>query len=1060
MMRRSLAGPAAGAKPLVRSSEVDRALLGYKEVEMTNESLHRIMAKMGSVLLLSVFIASSTPGSISAAAISAPTTPVLGHTPMSAIPTSVRLYGWVEDQMGNPIPSAIYVINNEWKPVGDIQTDDNGYYDLTVPGSERYSVMATPIGIPEHNIYMEGGYRVPRFFELTKAILPASDSVEVSFVVPPAAGLWIQAYSPEGDRLLMGDFNAQINPPGYFGYDDVYGVFPMDSFSLPFPIAPSIGKLRAAWYPEIPWSDLEPCFSVPPGEAVYLMMLWQVPGIGTIPLRADNRGQGYILNENQVLSIDLVYEFAETEYRRAAEMKSGYEAQGIQFSTEVVDWLSQASDNLDQARNQTDEESRALLSYDVLRLSIKVREQMALEVAEEGINARRHELTVVVQDEAGNPLPDATVTYNQTGLDFVLGYGQGHPAGPFPYPSFKAGQDIGYESLYGMVVWSKVSPQEGIYDFSAYDAAFKQWKGMGYEVNTGLVWLGSDNVPAWAQDLDFTEYKQEVAEFVKKAVEHFKGTVKFFNLVVEPTLQTRTGSRYVSVEFESNYLTGVQPGELIELIRTVFQAAREVDSDILLGYSAVTDYNHNTLNPLPFGAWPCSYSFLKSVLESGVQPDYIGVETYPGTSSVPLDLATVAAMLQAYHDLSGLPVMITESVSYPSRAEDYGETGPAPDVYWHEGLTQSVQAEWDTSVFRLAMGLPYVIGVQMFHSFPDNPPQAGGQPLGDCTGILSCVGYGTDTLTQDYEPKQVYYATRDLFDSWRAGGSAVTDIDGKMSFDGFDGTYAIDVTTADGLLQTFESHLGLGSTVVTVRLDRTKAITDLQHLMAEAQKAVDWSQNLGRTLDYNSLRSQLAEARSAMAVGHYGSARTIVKLILDTVTIRIDGNPDDWSGIQPIATLPSGGVAVNAPGIDLKALYGMRDDQFLYLMVEVYDPPITLQPGGIDSGGISYPRFVFYLNADTEEQYALGMYLPYTGQLDVTSRSSGKIHATLYSVAYGNVLELRVPLALLDNPSRVSVCAFVTAEENGEQKGAKAFECYVEVIHPVYSVYLPLVAGR
>ena len=88
------------------------------------------------------------------------------------------------------------------------------------------------------------------------------------------------------------------------------------------------------------------------------------------------------------------------------------------------------------------------------------------------------------------------------------------------------------------------------------------------------------------------------------------------------------------------------------------------------------------------------------------------------------------------------------------------------------------------------------------------------------------------------------------------------------------------------------------------------------------------------------------------------------------------------------------------------------------------------------------------------------MYLPYTGQLDVTSMSSGKIRATLYSVAYGNVLELRVPLAILDNPSRLSVCAFVTAEENGEQKGAKAFECYVQVLSPVYAVYLPLVASR
>jgi hypothetical protein len=145
--------------------------------------------------------------------------------------------------------------------------------------------------------------------------------------------------------------------------------------------------------------------------------------------------------------------------------------------------------------------------------------------------------------------------------------------------------------------------------------------------------------------------------------------------------------------------------------------------------------------------------------------------------------------------------------------------------------------------------------------------------------------------------------------------------------------------------------------------------------------------------------------------------------------------------------------------VDLKALYGMIDDEYLYLMVEVYDPPISLQPGGI-IGGVSYPLFSFDLKTDTEEQYGLGTYLPYHGQIDVGFSSSGEIFATLYTLRYGEVLEFRVPLALLDNPSRISVVGFVMAAEDGQQKGAKAFENYVEVMHPVYSVYLPVFAVR
>lgn len=527
-------------------------------------------------------------------------------------------------------------------------------------------------------------------------------------------------------------------------------------------------------------------------------------------------------------------------------------------------------------------------------------------------------------------------------------------------------------------------------------------------------------------------------------------------MAIEPTINAIVGSRYVTVEVDSNYLTGMKPAELIELLRTVFDAAREVDSGILLGYSVDADYGYARLNPSSFGAWPCPYSFLKSVLESGVQPDYIGVEIYAACGNLPLDLSTVAASIQAYHDLSGLPVIITEMGTYSSRTEDYGLTGPAPDMFWHEGMTQKAQADWDTSIFKIAMGLPYVHGLQIMHASYDYYGSETIPPNTDCSGNPACFGIGADFLTKDYQRKQVYYAIKDLFDSWRARGSADTDAHGKASFDGLGGTYTIGVTTAEGLLQTFEAHLGPESKGVTVKLDRAKAIADLQHLVAEAQKAVDWSQQLGRQLDYTNLCAQLAGARSALAVGDYGGARATAELILDAITITIDGNAGDWKGIPPIATDSPGGVQVDAPGIDLKALYGMTDDEYLYLMVEVYDPPITLQPGAV-IGYISYPWFVFFFNADTEEQYGLNTYLPYNGQADVTLMSRGQVLATFYTVGYGTVLELQVPLAILDDPSRVSVCGFVMAAEDGETKGAKPFECYVPVLHPVYAAYLPVV---
>jgi len=245
-----------------------------------------------------------------------------------------------------------------------------------------------------------------------------------------------------------------------------------------------------------------------------------------------------------------------------------------------------------------------------------------------------------------------------------------------------------------------------------------------------------------------------------------------------------------------------------------------------------------------------------------------------------------------------------------------------------------------------------------------------------------------------------------------------------------------------------------------VTLDRAAAIGELQDLVGEAQKTVDWSQHLGRELDYSSLRARLTQARSALAGGEYCSARTDAQTVLDAIPIIIDGNPSDWRGIPPIATAPPGGVQVDVPGVDLKALYGMTDDEYLYLMVEVYDPPISIQPD-LPAGSLIWPQFLFDLQTGAGKRHHVRTYLAYGGQMDVfrLSEPSG-IVATQYTLAYGEALELKVPLALLDHPSHVSVCAFVLASENGAEKGAKGFECYVEVMHPVYAVSLPLVAGR
>ena len=89
----------------------------------------------------------------------------------------------------------------------------------------------------------------------------------------------------------------------------------------------------------------------------------------------------------------------------------------------------------------------------------------------------------------------------------------------------------------------------------------------------------SSHWPHWAQALAFPDFQQQVGLFVKKTVEHFNGIVTHMNVATEINLQTTAGSRYISVAYTSNYLTGMQPADLIALIKTAFQAARAAQSN-------------------------------------------------------------------------------------------------------------------------------------------------------------------------------------------------------------------------------------------------------------------------------------------------------------------------------------------------------------------------------------------------------------------------------------------------------------------------------------------------
>ena len=57
------------------------------------------------------------------------------------------------------------------------------------------------------------------------------------------------------------------------------------------------------------------CLLLPPGKPAEIWAVWRLPETGTTYLHADNDGTGFSVEKGEVTPINLVYEFARTEYR-------------------------------------------------------------------------------------------------------------------------------------------------------------------------------------------------------------------------------------------------------------------------------------------------------------------------------------------------------------------------------------------------------------------------------------------------------------------------------------------------------------------------------------------------------------------------------------------------------------------------------------------------------------------------------------------------------------------------------------------------------------------------
>lgn len=156
---------------------------------------------------------------------------------------------------------------------------------------------------------------------------------------------------------------------------------------------------------------------------------------------------------------------------------------------------------------------------------------------------------------------------------------------------------------------------------------------------------------------------------------------------------------------------------------------------------------------------------------------------------------------------------------------------------------------------------------------------------------------------------------------------------------------------------------------------------------------------------------------SAVINGYGGGANLLFK---------IDGSATHWASFQPIIV---SSLTTGRPGSGIKAVYGIVAGKYLYVMIQTYEPP---DPSN------SY-IFPLDLTGNGHYDYSFGFNIDHAWMYNLTGVPAGQWPDSRLSTpdaiyAIGNVAEIAIPLALIGNPTRINLTAWINIPLNGQMK--------------------------
>lgn len=478
--------------------------------------------------------------------------------------------------------------------------------------------------------------------------------------------LLIRAWNPDGTEAGIDGFVSYTRylTSKWSMYSN-YGVFPLGKPPASSQIGSDISTVNVGGISYI-------AMSVPTNQPLYFTALWRAPTIGTVFMRADNGGAGYMLPSKSNQKLELPYDFAIAEYQQAQRLLPS-----TPLSTEAQSLLTQAAAAIDAAKGASTSSARAVAAYKALSYVMPLKERLVLDASNKSILA----------------------TGQRT--DFDLNYeGFGSWRDVKHLPGYTSAKDAGFRSVLTNVDWPVISPAKGVYDFTSLDDQIDQALKLGFKVALNV----NRNPPsqaAWVRNLSFDELKPLFYENARAVVARYGSRVSLY---------------YAAAELELER-SGLSLEQVAELVKQSLAGARAASPNTPFGiYVSASAYVPYQMNVSPNPTYLSGFDLISHLAKNNIKYDFLGLQMQYGTTFAPIDLQRFQEVLQDVYNVAKVPIYMGET-GYSSKAEDYGVAAP---FYWHDGLTQQAQYEWADGTLRTLYAMPFVKGYYWVHLDPDD----------------------------------------------------------------------------------------------------------------------------------------------------------------------------------------------------------------------------------------------------------------------------------------------------------------------------------------------------